>query len=191
MQCWEGRLIHIGLKSLWPHVTHSRATVGICPSAGDAGTGLRPAVSLGAGLGLGKVTPWAVSLAGFCDSTDEFHILDGELWGPGDALGPPMGQAWLHIGHHMGSPALAGSWAQRVQTLTIPHPYGPAMGPQDRQVGGRPAAKMGIRCMLAKQSPVHPPHGSGGVSRGEGWSGTGTPQGVRAGVSKDSSISCC
>ncbi|XP_033923216.1 complement component C8 gamma chain isoform X2 [Melopsittacus undulatus] len=71
-------------------------------------------------VGLSEDVTYYFPTYGFCDSTDEFHVLDGELWGPGDALGPPMGQAWPHIGQHMGSPALAGSWAQRVQTLTTP-----------------------------------------------------------------------
>uniref|UniRef100_A0A672U9D9 Complement C8 gamma chain n=1 Tax=Strigops habroptila TaxID=2489341 RepID=A0A672U9D9_STRHB len=63
-------------------------------------------------VGLSEDVTYYFPAYGFCDTADEFHILDGELWGPGGALGPPMGPAWPHVGHHMGSPALAGSWAQ-------------------------------------------------------------------------------
>uniref|UniRef100_A0A8C3D2F1 Uncharacterized protein n=1 Tax=Corvus moneduloides TaxID=1196302 RepID=A0A8C3D2F1_CORMO len=57
-----------------------------------------------------KVTPRPLSLAGFCDSADEFHILDGELGMPSDALGAPMCQAWSHTGHQWGVPVLAVGW---------------------------------------------------------------------------------
>lgn len=55
---------------------------------------------------LGVISTQALSFAGFCDSADEFHVLDGELWIPGDALGP----------HH----ALGSVPGQAPQQLSLP-----------------------------------------------------------------------
>ncbi|KAM9596169.1 complement component C8 gamma chain isoform 1-T1 [Morphnus guianensis] len=63
-------------------------------------------------VGLSEDMTYYFPTYGFCDSADEFHVLDGELWIPGDALGPHHalgsvpGQApqqlslpWLWAGH--------------------------------------------------------------------------------------------
>ena len=62
--------------------------------------------------GWGVLGAQTLSFAGFCDSADEFHILDGELWIPGDVLGPrhvlgsvpgwapqQLSSPWLRAGH--------------------------------------------------------------------------------------------
>ncbi|KAI1232000.1 hypothetical protein IHE44_0007044 [Lamprotornis superbus] len=62
-------------------------------------------------VGLSEDVIYHFPTYGFCDSPDEFHILDGELAMWGDALGAPMCQAWSHTGHQFSVPVLAVSWA--------------------------------------------------------------------------------
>ncbi|XP_054140488.1 complement component C8 gamma chain [Melozone crissalis] len=69
-------------------------------------------------VGLSQDVTYYFPTYGFCDSADEFHVLDGELGMLGDALGAPMCQAWSLTGHQLGVPVLTcSSFATQVLGL--------------------------------------------------------------------------
>lgn len=113
----RGRHIHTGWCSLWPRVTHSRATCGVCPHAvatpgtrmQDARTGLCPTVSLGCRAGGSQLPrqddrPRLSLLQGFATLQMSFTSSMVSCGSRAMHWVPPMCQAWPHLGHHMGSP---------------------------------------------------------------------------------------
>ncbi|XP_032933634.1 complement component C8 gamma chain isoform X5 [Catharus ustulatus] len=80
----------------------------------------------------------SVKLYGFCDSADEFHVLDGELGVRGNALGALVCQARSHTGHQSGVPVLAVNWAHWARStlhhgcVVLPQEYGRACLAQER-----------------------------------------------------------
>ncbi|KAM6337599.1 complement component C8 gamma chain isoform 2-T2 [Alca torda] len=169
-------------------------------------------------VGLNEDVTYYFPQYGFCDSADEFHILDGELWVPGNVLGPPCAKPGRTTGttlHSCGLGTLG-------QTHTTPWPCGtapggllwhgepmpdhpPGQGPSIPLCGGRrwqTITQNGHQMPPGKGKPRLPPTwvrlglvGSilvfPGVGAGLGWGvlGQGHPR-VRTGHPSDSSTTC-